>query len=581
MVQTAGIDARWYAPLLRPVYSTVTRALDLVALERDPWTLPRTGLGGALVIQVSRGFGLRAGRRAERAAIATLEGYNHRLHLGLPDTDERARLLSRDLQWARRAWASLLEYDEATVTRVLDRLFGPTHHACDRQIPEAVLFLRAAVAVGVVLGGVPDAVHDVLDRHVTWVGLSWEAHRGTLDAPGWGGALAAIGLQADYPADPEPRAREQAIIALAELPQRSPVDLLSCALSRAPSELPIARHPQAWTPLAAPTLPSTSPSRVLGGGGLGEFGRRWQPEVEQALGALTHSGSEVLTRATAYLRSQGGKRVRPLITLAAAEACGGDARRVLSLAAAIEWLHQGTLVLDDIVDAASLRRGHAALHTATSDVFATGIAVFVFTRVLRCSQGMHPDIRRHVINTATALADGERLELEHTGDPSLSLTRYYEIIEAKTARLFGCAAALGALGVEAPAVQVKALVRFGRELGLAFQIIDDLLDYLGDAAALGKRPGTDLRAGKMTLPTIVLRERLQGDERQRLADALGREHELEWVQAKLAQHDVAQHCHARVRSHSGRAQQALQALPPGPARDTIASFAHELGGRQC
>ncbi|MCA9697696.1 MAG: aminotransferase class I/II-fold pyridoxal phosphate-dependent enzyme, partial [Myxococcales bacterium] len=130
-----------------------------------------------------------------------------------------------------------------------------------------------------------------------------------------------------------------------------------------------------------------------------------------------------------YLLGQGGKRVRPLLALAAAKACGGNPQRALPLAASVEWLHQGSLVLDDIIDDARVRRGAPPLHTATSDAFATGITVFLFARVLRRTHAMHPDIRKHLVQAATALAEGERLELQHTAMPQVSITGYFAIIE--------------------------------------------------------------------------------------------------------------------------------------------------------
>jgi octaprenyl-diphosphate synthase len=588
-----GIETRWYAPLLRPVLASVSRALEQLGVEQDPWSLPRTGLGGAMVLQVARGFGSRSHRKAEQVAVAAVEGYNHRLHLGEPTPEERARWLARDLRWAHRAWQSMIERDEPTLTRVVERLFGPRDEAVDRSIPEAVLFMRGAVATGVVLGEVPESIHVALDEHVTWLGLSWEAHAGTLDAAGWQGALAAIRLSDAYPDQPERVARERAGAVLGRLPPTPPVALFQDAVEQPPIELPSrfsvrASAPRGlhrgWTPLTTPLVVSplarerTSDARA---GALDRLGARWSEAIETAIRELTATGSDTLAQATGYLQRQGGKRVRPLLTLAAAEACGADPRRALPLAAAIEWLHQGTLVLDDIIDAASVRRGHAALHAATSDVFATGVAVFVFGRVLKVSHGMHPDIRRHVVSTAIALVEGERLELLHTADIDLSLTRYYAIIEAKTARLFSCAATVGALCGEESSKQVAALGRYGRELGLAFQIVDDLLDYEGDEATFGKRPGTDFRAAKPTLPLLLLRERLDADARARLGEALGRESELAWVQAQLREHGIAQECRERAARHSERAIAALEVLPTSEASETLAALALELGARRC
>jgi octaprenyl-diphosphate synthase len=574
---------RWYAPLVAPVLPVVTAALEQLEPAHDPWRAPRTGLGGAVVIHVARGFGTRRFRRAGRVAVVALEGYNQRVHTAEPDPRERARWLERDIEWAKRAWQSILEKDEPVLRRVMDRLLGPHAEVCDRALPEAVLFLRAAVAGGVIVGDVPDPVHAALDRHATWLGLAWEANRGTLDAEVWRGALGAVGLSEPFPGDADRIARAHAHRALEALPEVPVRRLFADVLASAPAEAREAhRHPRVWQPLTTPlaTRPRAErPATPPRAGTLAAFGQRWQAPLDEALRALATSRSSTLDRATEYLLGQGGKRIRPLVSLAAAGACGGPASRALPIAAALEWLHQGSLVLDDIVDAATLRRGNVPLHAATSEAFAAGVTAIVFARVVRSLHGMHPEIRAQIAGAASALAAGERLELAHTGDAALSLTAYYEIIEAKTARLFSCAAAVGALAVEAERKHVRALARYGREIGLAFQIVDDLLDYVGDREELGKSPGTDLRAGKVTLPWIFLRERATAEERSHLARALGAESELAWVTSSLEARGVPELCRARAEVHVGRALEALSGLPEHEDRAVLTSIAQALVGR--
>ncbi|MCB9597058.1 MAG: polyprenyl synthetase family protein [Sandaracinaceae bacterium] len=583
MKPDARIDERWYAPLVRPVMPAVSRALEELAPAQDPWSLPRTGLGGAMVIHVAHGFGLRRWRRASRVAVAALEGYNQRVHVGEPNLEERARWLARDLDWARKMWESLLTHDPVIVNRVIDRLLGKNADACDRPIPEAVLFLRGAVAAGAIVGDVPEGVHHALDEHATWMGLSWEAHRGTLTPEGWRGALGAVGRHEAYPCEPATMARDRALSSLEGLPQRTPIGLFEAALDRALVEAPQeSRNPRAWSPMLTPAPLEIKPPRPLDAeGALRQFAAAWRAPIEDALRQLCESDSDTLDRATLYLLGQGGKRVRPLLALAAAKACGGNPQRALPLAASVEWLHQGSLVLDDIIDDARVRRGAAPLHAATSDAFATGITVFLFARVLRRTHGMHPDIRKHLVQAATALAEGERLELQHTAVPHVSLTGYYKIIEAKTARLFSAAAMNGALAAEADKKHANALGRFGREIGLAFQIVDDLLDYVGDESELGKAPGTDLRAAKVTLPMILLRDALDADGKARLAKALGRAEELPWIQAQLREHGVEEACRARADEHHRRALDAIRGLPDAEGRQILEALAGELGARRC
>lgn len=583
MRSDARIEERWYAPLLVPVMPAVNRALDELAPPQDPWTLPRTGLGGAMMIHVARGFGLRRWRRASRVAVAALEGYNQRVHVGEPTLEERARWLARDLDWARKMWESLLTHDQVIVNRVIDRLLGPGGEVADRTIPEAVLFLRGSVAAGAIVGDVPDGIHAALDAHATWLGLSWEAHRGTLTEDGWHGALGAVGCHTALPDCPATLATERARTSLEALPDNASTGLFTSALDRALVEQSSARRrdPRAWRPVLVDPVDPKPATRLNGVGVFSAFADRWVPAIEQTLRAVGRSEAQSVERAVDYLLGQGGKRVRPLLALAAAEAAGGNPRRALPLAASVEWLHQGSLVLDDIIDDARVRRGAAPLHGATSDAFATGITVFLFARVLRQTHGMHPDIRRHLVKAATQLAEGERLELEHTRDLGLSVTAYYKIIEAKTARLFSAAAMNGALATDAQMRDAKALGRFGREIGLAFQIIDDLLDVIGEEARLGKRPGTDLRAGKVTLPILLLRDRLDDAGRRRLAAALGDDADLTWVREQVVARGVEEACRERVETHRARAVKALEKLPGADGRAVLEALAHELGARRC
>ncbi|MEL6180340.1 MAG: hypothetical protein AAFS10_15365, partial [Myxococcota bacterium] len=311
-MRSAALEGRWYGGLVKPVWPSVRSALKQVDAPGDPWRVPRTGLGGAVVLHVAQGFGRRRQqrRKASRAAVIAVEAYNQMIHRQVYGTGhDRTRWLERDLAWVQRVWRSMLEQDGALVGRVIERLLSGPDDLGDARIPEAVLFLRGAVAAGVVVGDVPDRIHGTLDRHVTWLGLAWEACRGTLDPGAWAGALGAVKLSEPYPEDPDTVARTRAHKELERLPGRPPVALFEAILAQTPVEPPAPRHPQAWEPH---TSPEPTPTARLGlpgrGGALGSFEEQWHGSIETALGQMTHSGSQALGRATRYLREQGGKR---------------------------------------------------------------------------------------------------------------------------------------------------------------------------------------------------------------------------------------------------------------------------------
>jgi octaprenyl-diphosphate synthase len=244
-------------------------------------------------------------------------------------------------------------------------------------------------------------------------------------------------------------------------------------------------------------------------------------------------------------------------------------------------------VLDDVVDEARVRRGIPSLHAATSVPFAIGIAGFVIARIHHSLHDAPAAIRDRVVATATALVEGQRRELQLAGRADLSMTQYYRVIEAKTASLFACAAAVGAIAAGAGPQQVRAAARYGREAGLAFQIVDDLLDYIGDETTLGKRPGTDLRASKATAPVLTLRARLPASERATLDHYLAiRERSeaewddgLAWIRIEIGRHGIVEGCLDQARSHVGRAVSAMGALPNADGRGLLSALTASLVDR--
>ncbi|MDO1558221.1 polyprenyl synthetase family protein [Brevundimonas sp. 2R-24] len=213
---------------------------------------------------------------------------------------------------------------------------------------------------------------------------------------------------------------------------------------------------------------------------------------------------EIIPALARHLISAGGKRLRPMVTVAAARACGTGNDNHLKLAAAVEFIHAATLLHDDIVDGSSLRRGKPAAHLIWGAASSVLVGDFLFTRSfeLMVETGSLKALRS-LARASSVIAEGEVLQLTRAHDIELPREVYLEIIGAKTAELFAAAAESGAIAAVAPPERVRALRDYGRHLGLAFQLVDDALDYEAEAAALGKNAGDDFREGKVTLPLLL------------------------------------------------------------------------------
>ncbi len=214
-----------------------------------------------------------------------------------------------------------------------------------------------------------------------------------------------------------------------------------------------------------------------------------------------------------HLISAGGKRMRPLLTLAAARLSGvaGDAHH--KLAAAVEFIHTATLLHDDVVDGSSLRRGKTAAHLIWGSTQSVLVGDFLFARAFELMVETRSLEALKILSRASSvIAEGEVLQLTRAHDLRLSQSVYLEIISAKTAELFAAAAEAGAVAAQASAAGAAALRAFGLNLGLAFQLVDDALDYGGQTEALGKNAGDDFREGKATLPLLLAVARTAGRE---------------------------------------------------------------------
>ena len=216
-----------------------------------------------------------------------------------------------------------------------------------------------------------------------------------------------------------------------------------------------------------------------------------------------------------HLIAGSGKRLRPLLTVASARMAGARDDACLKLAAAVEFIHTATLLHDDVVDSSELRRGRVAAHLIWGAPSSVLVGDFLFARAFELMVGSGSMAALEILARASrVIAEGEVLQLTRAHDMDLSQEVYLEIIGAKTAELFAAAAECGAVSAGAPPERCRALRRYGMNLGLAFQLVDDALDYSSDSATLGKNPGDDFREGKATLPLLLAMARTGQAERE-------------------------------------------------------------------
>ena len=231
-----------------------------------------------------------------------------------------------------------------------------------------------------------------------------------------------------------------------------------------------------------------------------------------------------------YIVSAGGKRLRPMLVFLAAQALGADSRStlVIDLASTVELIHTATLLHDDVVDESDLRRGRATANAEFGNAASVLVGDFLYSRAFQVMVGTGKMRVLALLSEATnRIAEGEVMQLMALGKLDLTEADYMQVIEAKTAKLFEAAGALGAIAAGAAPDSERALSEYARRLGVAFQIADDVLDYRGDAASLGKSLGDDLAEGKLTLPIIILLQR--GSERAKalVREVLAKPHAVE------------------------------------------------------
>lgn len=279
-----------------------------------------------------------------------------------------------------------------------------------------------------------------------------------------------------------------------------------------------------------------------------------------------------------YLIDAGGKRLRPMLTVAASMLFGRANGSEVNFAAAVEFMHNATLLHDDVVDESEMRRGRAAARMKWGNQASVLVGDFLLGQafMMMVDTG-NVEALRVISQAATIIAEGEVLQLAKTRDLSTSAADYDEVIGAKTATLFEAATEVGAMAGGADAAGREALRNYGRELGFAFQLVDDVLDYRGESGTLGKNTGDDLREGKMTLPVILALQTATPAERDVLVAALGvvdaGETQLKQVVAIFNRYDTLGRTIEQASTHARRARESLKQLPPSEMKALLGEIA--------
>jgi len=277
-----------------------------------------------------------------------------------------------------------------------------------------------------------------------------------------------------------------------------------------------------------------------------------------------------------YIVGAGGKRLRPVTLLLAAHALGYRGTAHIDLAAVIEFIHTATLLHDDVVDESELRRGRETANGLWGNAASVLVGDFLYSRAFQMMVAVgNPRVMDIMAQTTNAIAQGEVMQLINSHDPATGEAAYLETITRKTAQLFDSAARLGAVLAEASPAGERGLGEFGLNLGIAFQMVDDALDYSADAKQMGKNAGDDLSEGKITLPLIYALQRCSSAEQKIIGDAVesGDRNAFPKIRRIIESTGALAYTCARAQEHAVVARQSLEAVPASSYRSALAQLA--------
>ncbi len=300
--------------------------------------------------------------------------------------------------------------------------------------------------------------------------------------------------------------------------------------------------------------------------------------VNATITARMESDVPMIPALAGHLIQSGGKRLRPILTLAAAGLCGVQGTDHIKLATAVEFIHTATLLHDDVVDNSDLRRGRKAAHMIWGNPASVLVGDFLYSRSFQLMvETGSAEILGVLANASAVIAEGEVMQLAAAKNLETTEETYLAVIAAKTAALFAAAAEVGAMAAHASAEQVQALASYGRAIGVAFQLVDDALDYDAASATIGKNAGDDFREGKITLPVILAYVRGAADEqafwKRVVSEGQQRPEDFDAAVELVRLREAIEDTLKRAATYADAAKAALAIFPDGPYRQALLALA--------
>ncbi|MBA6250696.1 octaprenyl diphosphate synthase [Colwellia sp. MB3u-55] len=305
--------------------------------------------------------------------------------------------------------------------------------------------------------------------------------------------------------------------------------------------------------------------------------------VNNVIYSQINSDVALINQLGVYIVNAGGKRMRPILTVLAARAFGYQGNDHISIAAIIEFIHTATLLHDDVVDESNMRRGRETANALFGNSASVLVGDFLYTRSFQMMTKLgNMRIMDILSDTTNIVAEGEVLQLMNCNDPNTTEESYFQVIYCKTAKLFEAATRLAAVIAGQDEKTEKAMQEYGKYLGTAFQLVDDIMDYTADAKAMGKNIGDDLAEGKPTLPLLYAMKHGNAQQKQLISDAIehcnGMEH-LDEILAAMEQTGSLVYTQKQAEQEADKAIDALKILPESEHKQALISLAHIAANR--